>query len=90
MGLTSDRTRLIFSFRVLGLLTSAGVLLSWCHYLNPLGSKGAGEAGTIPVPALLAQALDNAFAEEGLEILESPLSPQKLFELLHDKEEEGE
>ena len=54
--------------------------------LNPLGTKGAGEAGTIPVPALFAQALENALPEYNLEILETPLSPNRLFELLHEKE----
>ncbi len=57
--------------------------------LNPLGSKGVGEAGAIPVPALFAQAVENALDEEGLEILESPLSPQRLFELFHGKEKEA-
>lgn len=56
--------------------------------LNPLGAKGAGEAGTIPVPALFAQALENALPEYDLEILETPLSPNRLFELLYDKEVE--
>ncbi len=51
--------------------------------LNPLGSKGAGEAGTIPVPAVFAQALEDALQGYGLEILEMPMSPNKLFELLH-------
>jgi carbon-monoxide dehydrogenase large subunit len=54
--------------------------------LNSLGTKGAGEAGTIPVPALFAQALENALPEYNLEILETPLSPNRLFELLQDKE----
>jgi carbon-monoxide dehydrogenase large subunit len=54
--------------------------------LNPLGTKGAGEAGAIPVPALFAQALENAFPEYDLEILETPLSPNRLFELLREKE----
>jgi aerobic carbon-monoxide dehydrogenase large subunit len=49
--------------------------------LNPLGFKGAGEAGCIPVAALFAQALENALAETGLEILEMPLSPNRLWEL---------
>lgn len=57
--------------------------------LNPLGTKGVGEAGTIPVPALFAQALENALPEHDLEILEMPLSPNRLFELLHEKENEG-
>jgi carbon-monoxide dehydrogenase large subunit len=50
--------------------------------LNPIGSKGAGEAGTIPVPSVFAQALEDALADYGLEILEMPMSPNKLFELL--------
>jgi carbon-monoxide dehydrogenase large subunit len=54
--------------------------------LNPLGTKGAGEAGAIPVPALFAQALENALPEYDLEILETPLSPNRLFELLQNKE----
>jgi aerobic carbon-monoxide dehydrogenase large subunit len=54
--------------------------------LNPLGTKGAGEAGAIPVPALFAQALENALPEYSLEILETPLSPDRLFELLKKKE----
>jgi len=57
--------------------------------LNPLGSKGVGEAGAIPVPALFAQAVENALGVDGLEILESPLSPQRLFELLHGEETEA-
>ena len=56
--------------------------------LNPLGTKGAGEAGTIPVPALFAQALENALPDFNLEILEMPLSPNRLFELLQEKERE--
>jgi CO/xanthine dehydrogenase Mo-binding subunit len=55
--------------------------------LNPLGSKGAGEAGAIPVPALFAQAVENAFGDKDLELLESPLSPNRLFELLRLMEE---
>jgi carbon-monoxide dehydrogenase large subunit len=55
--------------------------------LNPLGSKGAGEAGTIPVPALFAQALENALDDPRLEILEMPLSPNRLFELTRELRE---
>jgi carbon-monoxide dehydrogenase large subunit len=51
--------------------------------LNELGTKGVGEAGTIPVPAVFAQAVENAMADRELEILESPLSPNRLYELLH-------
>ncbi len=58
--------------------------------LNPLGSKGAGEAGAIPVPALFAQAVEDALPGYGLEILEMPLSPNKLFELMHKQNKEKE
>jgi carbon-monoxide dehydrogenase large subunit len=54
--------------------------------LNTLGTKGAGEAGAIPVPALFAQALENALADLDLEILEMPLSPNRLYELLQERE----
>ncbi len=50
--------------------------------LNELGAKGVGEAGAIPVPALFAQAVESAFHDRNLEILEMPLSPNRLFELL--------
>jgi carbon-monoxide dehydrogenase large subunit len=52
--------------------------------LNPLGTKGAGEAGAIPVGALFAQAVEDAFALPGFEIREIPLSPNRLFELVSE------
>ena len=54
--------------------------------LNELGTKGVGEAGTIPVPALFSQAIENALYNRELEILETPLSPNRLFELLFNEE----
>jgi carbon-monoxide dehydrogenase large subunit len=53
--------------------------------LNPIGSKGAGEAGAIPVPSVFAQALEDALHDCDLEILEMPMSPNRLFELVHAK-----
>jgi carbon-monoxide dehydrogenase large subunit len=50
--------------------------------LNPLGIKGAGEAGAIPVGALFAQVLEDALQVPGLEILEIPLNPSRLWELV--------
>jgi len=50
--------------------------------LNPMGSKGVGEAGAIPTPACFVQAVENALADYKLEILETPLSPNRLFELI--------
>ena len=50
--------------------------------LNPMGIKGAGEAGAIPVGPLFAQAVEDALHGTGLEILEIPLSPGRLWELM--------
>jgi aerobic carbon-monoxide dehydrogenase large subunit len=54
--------------------------------LNPMGTKGAGEAGAIPVGALFAQAIEDALdlKRRGVELLEIPLSPSRLFELTRD------
>jgi CO/xanthine dehydrogenase Mo-binding subunit len=51
--------------------------------LNPLGIKGAGEAGAIPVGPLFAQAIEDALQlkKTDVELLEIPLSPSRLFEL---------
>jgi CO/xanthine dehydrogenase Mo-binding subunit len=51
--------------------------------LNPLGIKGAGEAGAIPVGALFAQAIEDALGiGSGVEILEIPLDPARLWQLV--------
>ncbi len=54
--------------------------------LNPLGVKGAGEAGVIPVPALFASAIDDALSAYGVRIREMPLHPNRLFELLQEQQ----
>jgi carbon-monoxide dehydrogenase large subunit len=58
--------------------------------LNPLGIKGAGEAGAIPVGALFAQAIENALDSPGrhVELREIPLSPNRLWELISSTKED--
>ena len=46
--------------------------------LNPLGIKGAGEAGVIPSAAVFAAAIEDA---EGFTITAMPISPSELFHL---------
>ena len=46
--------------------------------LNPLGIKGAGEAGVIPGMAVIASAIEDA---EGFRISRMPISPSELFDL---------
>jgi CO/xanthine dehydrogenase Mo-binding subunit len=56
--------------------------------LNPLGIKGAGEAGTIPGAAVLAAAISDA---EGFFVDRMPISPSELWALRerHARKEEG-
>jgi carbon-monoxide dehydrogenase large subunit len=46
--------------------------------LNPLGIKGAGEAGVIPSAAVFASAISDA---EGFALTAMPISPSELFDL---------
>src|SRR5512144_1749093 len=62
--------------------TGHGVTLS---PLNPMGVKGAGEAGAIPVGPLFAQALEDALYDVDFEILEIPLNSNRLWNLVNNK-----
>ncbi len=62
--------------------TGHGVTLS---PLNPMGVKGAGEAGAIPVGPLFAQALEDALHDVDFEILEIPLNSNRLWEIVSGK-----
>ena len=50
--------------------------------LNPLGLKGAGEAGVIPCAAVFAAAIEDALKDFGVRITEMPLSPSKVKALI--------
>jgi carbon-monoxide dehydrogenase large subunit len=50
--------------------------------VNPLGIKGVGESGVIPVAAAIANAVEDALAARGVEVGEVPLSSRRVFELL--------
>jgi carbon-monoxide dehydrogenase large subunit len=58
--------------------------------LNPMGVKGAGEAGAIPVGPLFAQALEDALHDVDFEILEIPLNSNKLWELVNQNLQAGD
>ncbi|HXS39528.1 MAG TPA: molybdopterin cofactor-binding domain-containing protein, partial [Stellaceae bacterium] len=49
---------------------------------NPLGAKGAGEGGIIPVGGVIANAVANALSELGIEPCALPLSPPRLWQLI--------
>ncbi len=50
--------------------------------LNPLGVKGAGEGGTIPSPAAIVSAVEDALAPFGVTIAECPVTPARIVELI--------
>jgi carbon-monoxide dehydrogenase large subunit len=47
--------------------------------LNPLGVKGAGEGGTLPAPAAIANAVADALGTLGVVITEMPLTRERLW-----------
>ncbi|MEQ8739174.1 MAG: xanthine dehydrogenase family protein molybdopterin-binding subunit, partial [Hoeflea sp.] len=53
--------------------------------LNPLGMKGAGQGGTIPVPAVISAAVENALEPFGIRLTSVPFSESDLFLLLRER-----
>jgi carbon-monoxide dehydrogenase large subunit len=51
--------------------------------INPLGVKGAGEAGTLPVPAAVANAVEDALRPFGARVNRLPLNPARISDLVH-------
>jgi carbon-monoxide dehydrogenase large subunit len=49
---------------------------------NPLGAKGAGEGGIIPVGAVIANAVAAALSSLGVEPRDLPLSPPRVWQLI--------
>src|SRR6059036_476866 len=47
--------------------------------LNPLGVKGAGEGGTLPAPAAIANAVADALRPLGVAVTEMPLTRERLW-----------
>jgi carbon-monoxide dehydrogenase large subunit len=52
---------------------------------NPLGAKGGGEGGIVPVGGVVANAVAAALAPLGVEPRELPLSPYKIWQLIQNK-----
>jgi carbon-monoxide dehydrogenase large subunit len=49
---------------------------------NPLGAKGAGEGGIIPVGGVIANAVAAALSSLGVQPHELPLSPSRVWEMV--------
>ena len=52
--------------------------------LNPLGVKGAGEGGTIPVTSAIASAVDDALSPFGVVVRELPIEPKRIIEMINE------
>ncbi|GIV79773.1 xanthine dehydrogenase family protein molybdopterin-binding subunit [Litorilinea aerophila] len=50
---------------------------------NPLGVKGVGEAGTIASPAAVINAVVDALSPFGVEHVDMPVTPEKVWRLCH-------
>ena len=52
---------------------------------NPLGAKGAGEGGIIPVAGVVANAVAAALGSLGVQPRELPLSPPRVWQLINER-----
>jgi carbon-monoxide dehydrogenase large subunit len=57
--------------------------LAYPSVINELGIKGVGESGCIAPGAAIANAVEDAVADLGVVIRELPITPARLFRLLH-------
>ena len=52
---------------------------------NPLGIKGAGEAGAVGAPPAVANAVLDALSDHGITHLDMPITPERIWRALHDR-----
>ena len=52
--------------------------------LNPIGAKGAGEAGNVGALAAIMNAVVDALSPLGIETLDMPATPEKVWRAIHD------
>jgi carbon-monoxide dehydrogenase large subunit len=52
--------------------------------LNPLGVKGAGEGGTIPAPAAIVAAIEDALSPYDVHFTDMPLTPERIVKALRE------
>ncbi|MGE4255813.1 MAG: xanthine dehydrogenase family protein molybdopterin-binding subunit [Xanthobacteraceae bacterium] len=58
--------------------------------INPLGAKGAGEGGTIPVGGIIGNAVASALASFDVQPFELPLSPPRIWKLIAGEIDSGD
>ena len=58
------------------------IIVEHIHKDGPFGAKGVGEAGNVPMPPAIANAIYNAV---GVRIYDLPITPEKILEALAKK-----
>ncbi|NNG02613.1 MAG: molybdopterin-dependent oxidoreductase, partial [Inquilinus sp.] len=58
--------------------------------VNPLGAKGVGEAGTVGALAAVMNAVCDALAPFGIEHLDMPATPERVWRAIRDARQRGE
>src|ERR1700692_1324372 len=56
---------------------------------NPLGAKGCGESGAIGGPPCIANGVMDALSELGIQTLNTPLTPMKVWQAIRDAKAAG-
>jgi carbon-monoxide dehydrogenase large subunit len=51
--------------------------------LNPLGVKGMGECGVMPVAPAIMSAIEDALAPFGVRITRTPITPAEIVAAIH-------
>jgi carbon-monoxide dehydrogenase large subunit len=53
---------------------------------NPMGMKGCGEAGTVGSMAAIANAVQDAVAPLGIDRVDMPFTPHRMWQMLNDRQ----
>ena len=53
--------------------------------LNPLGVKGVGESGVLPMPAAIISAIEDALSPFDVRITQAPISPREIKKLISQR-----
>lgn len=51
---------------------------------NPLGAKGIGESGSVGAPPAVVNAIVDALADHGVEHIDMPVTPEKIWSILYE------
>lgn len=62
---------------------TAGRITTLCPN-NPLGAKGIGESGAVGAPAAVVNAIVDALAPYGVEHVDMPVTPEKIWRILEE------